>query len=244
MIGAWPLIMGITMFLQQKLNPQPVDPVQARMFMLLPIVFTYMLSAFPAGLVIYWAWNNLLSIAQQWIIMHRAGRSLNANPAPDDVFPAREIGAGARSKPAGCCSPATAGSLPAPPTAAACRRETLPEIAFARPLQCRQVEPDQRADRAAHAGAHLEHAGAHAADQLLRSRRAADAGRPAGLRLCRGVEEREIAAWTALMRRYLRGRATLRRVCLLIDARHGIKDAGPPGHAAVRRRPGCPIRSC
>jgi len=73
MIGAWPLIMGVTMYLQQKLNPQPVDPVQARMFMLLPVVFTYMLSAFPAGLVIYWAWNNLLSIAQQWTIMHRAG---------------------------------------------------------------------------------------------------------------------------------------------------------------------------
>ncbi|MBV9200180.1 MAG: membrane protein insertase YidC [Alphaproteobacteria bacterium] len=73
MIGAWPLIMGLTMFLQQKLNPQPVDPVQARMFMLLPIVFTYMLAAFPAGLVIYWAWNNLLSIGQQWAIMHRAG---------------------------------------------------------------------------------------------------------------------------------------------------------------------------
>jgi YidC/Oxa1 family membrane protein insertase len=73
MIGAWPLIMGVTMYLQQKLNPQPVDPVQARMFMFLPVVFTYMLSAFPAGLVIYWAWNNLLSIGQQWAIMHRAG---------------------------------------------------------------------------------------------------------------------------------------------------------------------------
>src|SRR2546430_4044879 len=72
-IGAWPLLMGVTMYLQQKLNPQPVDPVQARMFMLLPVVFTYMLSAFPAGLVIYWAWNNLLSIAQQWTIMRRAG---------------------------------------------------------------------------------------------------------------------------------------------------------------------------
>jgi YidC/Oxa1 family membrane protein insertase len=73
MIGAWPIIMGITMFLQQKLNPQPVDPMQARMFMALPVIFTYMLSAFPAGLVIYWAWNNTLSIAQQWVIMHRAG---------------------------------------------------------------------------------------------------------------------------------------------------------------------------
>jgi YidC/Oxa1 family membrane protein insertase len=72
-IGAWPLIMGLTMFLQQKLNPQPVDPVQARMFMILPVVFTYMLAHFPAGLVIYWAWNNTLSIAQQWLIMRRAG---------------------------------------------------------------------------------------------------------------------------------------------------------------------------
>jgi YidC/Oxa1 family membrane protein insertase len=72
-IGAWPLIMGGTMFLQQKLNPQPADPVQAKMFMFLPIVFTYMLSSFPAGLVIYWAWNNTLSVLQQWVIMRRAG---------------------------------------------------------------------------------------------------------------------------------------------------------------------------
>ena len=72
-IGAWPLIMGVTMFLQQKLNPAPADPVQAKMMMALPIVFTFMLGQFPAGLVIYWSWNNLLSIAQQWVIMHRAG---------------------------------------------------------------------------------------------------------------------------------------------------------------------------
>ena len=73
MIGAWPLIMGVTMFMQQKLNPQPADPVQAKMFMFLPIVFTYMLSHFPAGLVIYLAWNNTLSCAQQWVIMRRNG---------------------------------------------------------------------------------------------------------------------------------------------------------------------------
>ena len=72
-IGAWPLIMGLTMFLQQKLNPQPPDPVQAKMFMILPVVFTFMLAQFPAGLVIYWSWNNLLSIAQQWAIMRRSG---------------------------------------------------------------------------------------------------------------------------------------------------------------------------
>ena len=73
LIGAWPLIMGLTMFMQQKLNPQPADPVQAKMFMFLPIVFTYMLASFPAGLVIYWAWNNTLSVLQQWVIMRRAG---------------------------------------------------------------------------------------------------------------------------------------------------------------------------
>jgi YidC/Oxa1 family membrane protein insertase len=72
MVGAWPIMMGITQFLQQKLNPQAaIDPMQQKMFMLLPIVFTYMLSQFAAGLVIYWTWNNLLSIAQQWTIMRR-----------------------------------------------------------------------------------------------------------------------------------------------------------------------------
>jgi len=72
-IGVWPIVMGITMFLQQKLNPTPPDPIQARIFMMLPIVFTFMLAHFPAGLVIYWAWNNLLSIAQQRAIMWRMG---------------------------------------------------------------------------------------------------------------------------------------------------------------------------
>jgi YidC/Oxa1 family membrane protein insertase len=72
-LGAWPLIMGVTMFLQQKLNPQPADPIQAKVFMLMPVIFTVLLASFPAGLVIYWAWNNTLSIAQQWLIMRRAG---------------------------------------------------------------------------------------------------------------------------------------------------------------------------
>ena len=73
LIGVWPILMGLTMFLQQKLNPQPADPVQAKIFMFLPLFFTFLLARFPAGLVIYWAWNNLLSILQQWIIMRRMG---------------------------------------------------------------------------------------------------------------------------------------------------------------------------
>jgi YidC/Oxa1 family membrane protein insertase len=71
LIGGWPVIMGVTMFLQQKLNPAPPDPMQQKMFMLLPFIFTFILAPFPAGLVIYWAWNNLLSIAQQWVIMRQ-----------------------------------------------------------------------------------------------------------------------------------------------------------------------------
>ncbi|MCC9624369.1 membrane protein insertase YidC [Thalassospira sp. MA62] len=73
MIGIWPLIMGLTMFLQQKLNPAPADPTQAKIMMFLPLIFTFMLASFPAGLVIYWAWNNTLSIIQQRYIMYKMG---------------------------------------------------------------------------------------------------------------------------------------------------------------------------
>ena len=80
-LGAWPLIMGVTMFLQQKLNPQPPDPVQAKIFLMMPVIFTIFLARFPAGLVIYWAWNNLLSIAQQYLIMRSMGVSIGGKKA-------------------------------------------------------------------------------------------------------------------------------------------------------------------
>ncbi len=70
-MGVWPLIMGCTMFLQQKMNPPPPDPVQARIFQFMPIIFTFMMANFPAGLVIYWSWNNTLSVGQQWLIQRR-----------------------------------------------------------------------------------------------------------------------------------------------------------------------------
>ena len=70
-LGLWPLIMGVTMFLQQKLNPPPPDPVQAKLFQFMPIIFTFMMAKFPAGLIIYWSWNNTLSIGQQWLIQRR-----------------------------------------------------------------------------------------------------------------------------------------------------------------------------
>ena len=70
-IGIWPLIMGISMWIQQKLNPQPTDPMQAKIFKFLPIFFTFILAPFPSGLVIYWTANNVLSMAQQILIKQR-----------------------------------------------------------------------------------------------------------------------------------------------------------------------------
>ena len=75
-IGVWPLIMGLTMFLQMRMNPAPPDPTQAMIFNWMPLVFMFMLASFPAGLVIYWAWNNTLSIVQQGIIMKRNGAKI------------------------------------------------------------------------------------------------------------------------------------------------------------------------
>jgi YidC/Oxa1 family membrane protein insertase len=76
-LGVWPVIMGITMWVQMRLNPPPPDPTQAAIFNWMPVIFTFMLGTFPAGLVIYWAWNNTLSIAQQWFIMKRHGVEVN-----------------------------------------------------------------------------------------------------------------------------------------------------------------------
>jgi YidC/Oxa1 family membrane protein insertase len=75
-LGLWPAIMGVTMWVQMKLNPAPPDPTQQMVFNYMPIIFTFMLAAFPAGLVIYWAWNNTLSVAQQSLIMHRNGAKI------------------------------------------------------------------------------------------------------------------------------------------------------------------------
>jgi YidC/Oxa1 family membrane protein insertase len=75
-LGIWPVIMGITMWVQMKLNPPPPDPTQEMIFNWMPLIFTFMLGSFPAGLVIYWAWNNTLSVAQQSVIMHRNGAKI------------------------------------------------------------------------------------------------------------------------------------------------------------------------
>jgi YidC/Oxa1 family membrane protein insertase len=75
-LGAWPIIMGVTMWFQMKLNPTPPDPTQKMIFDWMPLIFTFMLASFPAGLVIYWAWNNLLSVLQQSYIMQKNGAKI------------------------------------------------------------------------------------------------------------------------------------------------------------------------
>ena len=75
-IGVWPLLMGITMWIQMQLNPKQPDPTQQMVFNWMPVLFTFLLASFPAGLVMYWAWNNVLSIAQQATIMKRQGTEI------------------------------------------------------------------------------------------------------------------------------------------------------------------------
>ena len=77
-IGLWPIAMGLSMFIQQKLNPPPPDPIQAKIFQWMPIAFTFLLAGFPAGLVIYWTWNNTLSIIQQWYITRRIEKAMKS----------------------------------------------------------------------------------------------------------------------------------------------------------------------
>jgi len=76
-IGAWPLVMGLTMWFQMKLSPPSTDPTQRQMQIIMPPMFTYLMGQFAAGLVVYWTVNNLLSIAQQYLIMRRLGVPLD-----------------------------------------------------------------------------------------------------------------------------------------------------------------------
>jgi YidC/Oxa1 family membrane protein insertase len=72
-LGVWPLVMGVSMWLQMKMNPEPTDEIQKMAFGWMPVIFTFTMGSFASGLVIYWTWNNILTIAQQWIVMSRSG---------------------------------------------------------------------------------------------------------------------------------------------------------------------------
>ncbi|HJT43634.1 MAG TPA: membrane protein insertase YidC [Rhizomicrobium sp.] len=89
-IGAWPIIYGVTQWVQTKINPPPPDPIQAKMFAFMPVIFTFMFATFPAGLVIYYAWNNILSVAQQWFIMKREGVEVTLFDKPKKLTAAND----------------------------------------------------------------------------------------------------------------------------------------------------------
>jgi YidC/Oxa1 family membrane protein insertase len=102
-LGIWPILMGITMFVQMKMNPEPPDPVQKMMFTWMPVFFTFLLGSFPAGLVIYWAWNNLLSVMQQGYIMKKHGAKIELFDNLKGMFrkkPPAETAVAAPAKPA------------------------------------------------------------------------------------------------------------------------------------------------
>ncbi len=86
LIGVWPLVMGVTMWVQMKLNPPPPDPTQQMIFDWMPVIFTFMLASFSAGLVIYWAWNNTLSVIQQSVIMRKHGAKVELFDNIKDFF--------------------------------------------------------------------------------------------------------------------------------------------------------------
>lgn len=84
-LGIWPLLMGASMYVQQALNPPPADPMQARIFQLMPLIFMVFLSSFAAGLVIYWTWNNVLTVMQQYVIMRRNGVKTEFDHLPGKI---------------------------------------------------------------------------------------------------------------------------------------------------------------
>ena len=118
------MIMGVTMFLQQKLNPAPPDPIQAQMFMALPIIFTFMLAPFPAGLVIYWAWNNMLvdrAAMGDHAAHEGAAREVTGDAAPRPIRRADRSGG-----PRAAVRAANAASSPAPRRRGAAARAACP----------------------------------------------------------------------------------------------------------------------
>ena len=195
-LGIWPLIMGVSMFFQMKMNPEPADPVQKTMFAWMPVIFTFMLGTFPAGLVIYWTWNNTLTVAPAVLHHDQGGREGRAVGQSDQAV-RQSAGEDAERmsdrrprrtgrRPGASCSPARANSSSPPRARTACRRSAPPEIAFAGRSNVGKSSLINALTGRIGPRAHVAHARPHAGAHLLRSPRQGDAGRHAGLRLCRG----------------------------------------------------------
>ena len=235
-LGIWPLVMGVSMFFQMKMNPEPADPVQKQMFSWMPVIFTFMLGTFPAGLVIYWTWNNTLTVLQQYYIMTKAGVKVELWDNLFKLFPKKT-------------QPGEDAERMSEATVAADWTEAGRKL-FAGP--CEFIFAAARADGLPPVGA-PEIAFAGRSNVGKSSLVNALTGRAALARTSRtpgrtqeliffdlngrarlvdmpgygyaAVAKSKSASWGELARDYLRGRPSLVRVFVLVDGRHGLKES-------------------
>ena len=194
--------MGISMFLQMRLNPAPPDPVQAKIFQFMPLFFTFLLATFPAGLVIYWTWNNALSMAQPMVCLARDGSELAVNPEVG-----RRLFVGA------CDFVAAANNMKATPRGDAARnmfqgcsnvgKSSLVNALTGRKTLARTSQTPGRTR------------------QLILIWLTGYNWSICQVTICRRPKT-DIKAWNSLTRKFLAGRPSLQRVFLLIDSRRGI----------------------
>ena len=288
MLGVWPIIMGITMWFQMKLNPTPPDPTQKMIFDWMPLIFTFMLAGFPAGLVIYWAWNNLLSVLQQSYIMRKNGVKVELfDNIKADVWPEEGRREDVTAPALGswsvrCLCPSCPALCRASTslrttddgsktwmagTATPGHDEQWKNLRMNADIDAKLIEegrklfagewkfvwaspsietlPPMAGMEVAFAG--RSNVGKSSLINALTGRNALartshtpgrtqeliffDGPDNAGLRLVdmpgygyASAPKTKVASWTKLIHQFLQGRATLARVYVLIDARHGIKD--------------------
>ena len=243
-LGLWPIMMGVTMWLQMKLNPPPPDPTQKMIFDWMPLIFTFMLASFSAGLVIYWAWNNILSVLQQSVDHAQARRQDRA---------VRQRQGAVRQEEEGDKGMTTRGLTRRGVCARMPRRFTRAEIEagrrlfagdwqFAAAASTSTALPPMRGIEIAFAG--RSNVGKSSLINALTGRRALarvshTPGRTQELIFFEGddkltlvdmpgygyaaASKTKVQAWTALIHAFLEGRANLARVYVLVDARHGLK---------------------
>ena len=230
MIGIWPIIMGITMWMQMRLNPTPPDPVQASLFNWMPVMFTFMLGTFPVGLVIYWAWSNTLSILQQSYIMKRHGVEVDFLGNIRESLPflkkkQPQVDRGLHTGPDRCGPPTLRRPVDvscwAWPSSNSCPTSAGVEIAFAGRSNVGKsslinaltgVNGLARASNTPGRTRELNFFNVN--DQLTL------VDMP-GYGYAKASKQ-EVKQWQSVLKGYLRGRPGLTRAFVLIDSRHGI----------------------